>query len=351
MHPCEPRCVLIATGSLEWQTALPSQAVSPLSTTRSCDYREDEAVAMWKLWGVDARRSRPFLLSAIRGWMLAAVCLGCALLGCAGAAPEPNVDRVSRTGIEFFTFLQSRGRSIAEIRSSLPGARADTIFLIDPDVSNDELADFIRVDGSGYRFEIFLRVIVSRVNHQIYRYVVRGNWRGVKMGYRALAHDDLYDAIYLHTHPDEKRILPSSLNDFIHAGAFPDVMTLLVGDGIALEFEIVERHEGGSVIDADGEILALKRPGRKRIRTKYQAMQGRQDAEGATLELDRLFREKVRNGHRRVTLRDPEGMLVTFDRDATLTHRLNAVYLEADIPLPRVGSQWTRARGRGLPPQ
>ncbi|MFP8882047.1 MAG: hypothetical protein VCE43_22510, partial [Myxococcota bacterium] len=271
-------------------------------------------------------------------------------LGCAGPSPPgANVDRISRSGLEFFTFLQSHGSSIAEIRSSLPGARVDTVFLVDPNATNEELADFVRVDASDYRFEVFVRVIVSRVNHLVYRYIVRGDWRGVKMGYRALAHDDLYDAIYLHTHPDEKRILPVSLNDFIHAGAFPDVMTLVVGGGIALEFEIVDPRPNGIAIEADGSVLELKRPGRKTTRTKDQAMRQRPDAEGAIFELDRIFREKVRSGHQRVTLHDPEGMLVTFDRDMTLARRLDEVYRKAGIPLPGVGSELTRAGDRDLP--
>ena len=101
------------------------------------------------------------------------------------------------------------------------------------------------------------------------------------MGYRALSHDDLYDAIYLHTHPDEKRILPVSLNDFIHAGAFPGVMTLVVGDEIALEFETGDSRRSETVLEADGSILELKRPGREAIRNKHQAINRSRDAEGA----------------------------------------------------------------------
>jgi hypothetical protein len=303
---------------------------------------------MRKPWGADVRRSwrLPLIGTSTESvrLLVVSIWLASGALGCVSAPAGTNVDRVSRTGIEFFTFLQSRGSSVAELRSSLPEARVDSIFLIDPNVSNAELADFVRVDASGYPFEIFLRVIVSKVNHQVYRYVVRGDWRGVKMGYRALSRSDLYDAIYLHTHPDEKRILPVSLNDFIHASVFPDVMTLVVGGGIALEFETADSTQSETVLDVDGSSTALKRPVRVQIRNKHQATNRRRDAEGVTFKLDRLFRQKVHSGHRRVTLQNPEGMLVTFDRDQTLTQRLDAVYLEADIALPALGSQWTRIR-------
>lgn len=313
---------------------------------------------MRKPWGRDVPEVRRLpLIGSLIGSMkriaslVSAVWMAVLWLGCVGPPLRTNVDRVSRTGIEFFTFLQSRGSSIADIRSSLPDAKVDTVFLVDPNVSNGELADFVRVDASGYSFEIFLRVIVSRVNHQVYRYIVRGDWRGVKMGYRELSHDDLYDAIYLHTHPDEKRILPVSLNDFIHASVFPNVMTLVVGAGIALEFETAESSQSETVLDADGSLTALKRPRREPLRNKHQMMGKRRDTEGPTFELDRVFRDKVYSGHRRVTLQNPEGLRVTFDRDQTLTRRLDAAYLDADISLPRVGSQWTRLPVDSLAPQ
>ena len=92
------------------------------------------------------------------GLLVAVSWLSASWMGCAGPPAGANVDRISRTGLEFFTFLQSRGSSIAEIRSSLPDASVDTVVLVAPSVSNDELAHFVRVDGSGYPFEIFLPV-------------------------------------------------------------------------------------------------------------------------------------------------------------------------------------------------
>ncbi len=57
------------------------------------------------------------------------------------------------------------------------------------------------------------------------------------MGYRSLQLPELYDAIYLHTHPRDKRVLPNSISDYIHADTFRFVSTLVVGNGIPIEFE------------------------------------------------------------------------------------------------------------------
>ncbi len=65
------------------------------------------------------------------------------------------------------------------------------------------------------------------------------------MGYESLQHPELYDAIYLHTHPRGKRIIPNSIPNYIHAETFRVVSTLLVGDGIPIEFESIERSGMG----------------------------------------------------------------------------------------------------------
>ena len=98
---------------------------------------------------------------------MAAIWLAGGWLGCAGPPMGTDVDRISRTGLEFFTFLQSRGSSIAEIRSSLPDARVDSVFLIDPGVSNEELADFVLRQGIVARQDGGEAVAALVLHHQI----------------------------------------------------------------------------------------------------------------------------------------------------------------------------------------
>jgi len=117
------------------------------------------------------------------------------------------------------------------------GASIGSVFLIDENVTNEELGEYIQSEASDYPFEIFLRVTVSTADQRVYRYIVKGDWRSVKMGYGSLQHPELYDAIYLHTHPRGKRLIPNSIPDYIHAGTFRFVSTLLVGNGISIEFE------------------------------------------------------------------------------------------------------------------
>jgi hypothetical protein len=89
------------------------------------------------------------------------------------------------------------------------------------------------------------------------------DWRSVKMGYGSLQHPELYDAIYLHTHPRGKRIIPDSVPDYVHAETFKIVSTLLIGNGISIEFESVEKSGNGvDQFEIDGRRFSLKRPRR-----------------------------------------------------------------------------------------
>jgi hypothetical protein len=182
-----------------------------------------------------------------RSWVCAiAAFSGAAMAGCvgpSGALRAERIDRVSRSSESFSAFLQSPGKTIDEIRELMPDAKADSVYLIDENVTNEELGEFIQQEAGGYSFEIFLRVTVSTENKRVYRYVVEGDWRSVKMGYGSLLHAELYDAIYLHTHPQGKRVIPNSISDYIHAETFKIVSTLLVGNGIAIEFESIEQSE------------------------------------------------------------------------------------------------------------
>jgi len=273
-----------------------------------------------------------------RTWACAIAALAAAGAGCAGLTrtqPTYNIDRISRSGEAFFAFLQSPGKTIDEIRALLPGARTDSVYLIDENVTNEELGEYIQGEASDHPFEIFLRVTVSTENQHVYRYIVKGDWRSVKMGYGSLQHPELYDAIYLHTHPKGKRILPNSIPDYIHAETFPIVSTLLVGNGIPIEFERIERRDDEiDQLEVDGREFSLKRPERKRIRTKEQQRRTRRDDNDALRRLDRIFREEIETGHERVVLRNSEGMLVTYDRNRALTERLDEVYANAGITVP-----------------
>lgn len=260
------------------------------------------------------------------------------MAGCVGPSGAPraeSIDRVSRSSESFSAFLQSPGKTIDEIRELMPDAKVDSVYLIDENVTNEKLGEFIQQEASGYSFEIFLRVTVSTENKRVYRYVVKGDWRSVKMGYGSLLHPELYDAIYLHTHPQGKRIIPNSISDYIHAETFKIVSTLLVGNGIAIEFESIEQSEDRvDHFDVDGRNFSLKRPERKRIRSRNQLRRRPRDANASVRELNRVFTENVESGHERVALRNSEGMLVTYERNRGLKQRLNEVYREAGLVLP-----------------
>ncbi len=249
-----------------------------------------------------------------------------------------RIGPVSRSSESFAAFLQSPGKTIGEIKRLMPGARADTVYLIDEDVTNEELGDYIQREASGYAFEIFLRVTVSTANQRVYRYLVKGDWRSVKMGYGSLQQPDLYDAIYLHTHPKDRRVIPNSISDYIHAETFRNVSTLLVGNGIPIEFESIQENSSGvDYFEVDGQEFSLKRPERKRIRSKERLRRKQGDADDAARALNRIFVEHVKNGHERVTLRNSEGMLITYERNRTLNQRLNEVYRDAGLQLPMEG--------------
>ncbi len=271
-------------------------------------------------------------------WVCAIAALAAAWAGCAGLTAtrtSHKIDRVSRSSETFFAFLQSPGNTIDEIREFMPDASIDSVYLIDENVTNDELGEYIQFEASDYPFEIFLRVTVATATQHVYRYIVKGDWRSVKMGYGTLQHPELYDAIYLHTHPRGKRIIPNSIPDYIHAATFGHVSTLLVGNGISVEFESIEGSASGvDWFEVDGQRFSLKRPEKRHLRSKEQLRRSQHDVDDAVRELDRIFREKVEAGHGRVTLRNSEGMLVTYERNRALDRRLNEVYRNADLPLP-----------------
>jgi hypothetical protein len=166
------------------------------------------------------------------------------------------------------------------------------------------------------------------------------------MGFRSLQHPELYDAIYLHTHPRDKRVIPNSISDYIHAKTFGTVSTLLVGNGIPIEFESIEqRRTGVDLFEVDGHEFSLERPKRKRIRSKEPLRRRRREPNDAVHELNRIFVENVRNGHERVALRNSEGMLVTYERNRTLSRRLNEVYRDAGLRLPTDGGSFAASIG------
>jgi hypothetical protein len=276
-----------------------------------------------------------------RTWACAAAALAAAWAGCAGltaARPANNIDRVSRSREAFFAFLQSPGKTIDEIRNFMPNAGVDSVYLIDENVTNEELGEYIQSEASDYAFEIFLRVTVSTADQHVHRYIVKGDWRSVKMGYRSLQHPELYDAIYLHTHPRSKRVIPNSIPDYIHAESFRIVSTLLVGGGIPIEFESIERNRSGvDPFEIDGRRFSLKRPEKQRLRSSERLRRRQHDADDAVRELDRIFRENVEIGHERVALRNSEGMLLTYERNRTLDRRLDEVYRNAGLVLPTGG--------------
>jgi len=279
-----------------------------------------------------------------RTWVCVIAGLATAAAGCAGLTrtrSTQNIDRVSRSGEAFFEFLHSPGKTIAEIRKLLPSASTDSVFLIDEDVTNEELGEYIQDEACDQSFEIFLRVIVSTDNQRVYRYIVKGDWRSVKMGYGSLAHTELYDSIYLHTHPVGKRIIPNSIPDYIHAETFRIVSTLLVGNGIPIEFESIERSKSGvDHFEVDGQKFSIKRPDRVRVRSKGQVRRRERDAEHPVRELDRIFTENVETGHERIRLRNSDGMLISYDRNRTLSQRLNEAYRNAGILLPMGGESF-----------
>ena len=249
-----------------------------------------------------------------------------------------HIDRVSRSRESFAAFLQSPGKTIVEIRKLMPGARADSVYLIDENATNEELGEYIQQDASDYPFEIFLRVTVSTASQRVHRYIVKGDWRSVKMGYGSLQHPELYDAIYLHTHPRGKRVIPNSIADYVHAETFRIVSTLLVGNGIPIEFESIGKSENDvDHFEVDGQEFSLERPERERVRSKEQLRRRQRDADDSVLELNRIFTENVKSGHDRVALRNSDGMLVTYERNRSLNQRLNEIYRGAGL-LPPMGS-------------
>ena len=273
-----------------------------------------------------------------RAWACAVAALAAAWAGCAeltAARPSNNIDRVSRSRETFFAFLQSPGKTIDEIRELMPHARIDSVYLIDENATNEALGEYIQSEASDYAFEIFLRVTVSIANQRVYRTIVKGDSRSIKMGYGSLQHPELYDAIYLHTHPRGKRIIPNSIPDYIHADMFGIVSTLLVGDGIPIEFESIEGNRSGvDQFEVDGRRFSLKRPEKRRLRSKQRLRRSKHDVDDAVRELDRIFREHVASGHERVVLRNSEGMLITYERNRALSRRLDEVYRHAGLLLP-----------------
>ena len=114
--------------------------------------------------------------------------------------------------------------------------------------------------------------------------------------------------------------------------------TLLVGNGIAIEFESIERS--GSDVDrleVDGRRFSLKCPERRRLRTREHRRRSRRNADDAMRELDRIFRENVEASFERVALKNSEGMLVTYERNRLLDRRLDEVYRNAGLLLPTGG--------------
>ncbi len=273
-----------------------------------------------------------------RTWVCAVAALAAAWAGCAGLRGAPSahdIDRVSRSRESFFAFLQSPGKTIDEIRNFMPDAGVDSVYLIDENVTNEELGEYIQSEASDYAFEIFLRVTVSTADQHVYRYIVKGDWRSVKMGYGSLQHPELYDAIYLHTHPRGRRIIPNSIPDYIHAESFKIVSTLLVGNGIPIEFESIEGNRSGvDQFEVDGRRFSVKRPEKQRLRSKQRLRRSKHDVDDAVRELDRIFRENVASGHERVVLRNSEGMLITYERNRALSRRLDEVYRHAGLLLP-----------------
>ena len=275
----------------------------------------------------------------------AAVCviavLTAAFAGCAGLMDTQRaqrIDQVSRSSESFTAFLQSPGKTIDEIEELMPGTRADSVYMIDEGVTNEELGEYIQREASGYPFEIFLRVTVSTANQRVYRYIVKGDWRSVKMGYRSLQLPELYDAIYLHTHPRDKRVLPNSISDYIHADTFGFVSTLVVANGIPIEFESTGKSNNGvDHFEVDGQEFSLERPERERIRSKERLRRNWSNADDAARALNRIFVENVKNGHERVALRISDGMLITYERNRPLNQRLNEVYRDAGLHLPMGG--------------
>jgi hypothetical protein len=327
-------------------TAIPIKLVQVLMNTGCGSAIKSERRSALKSNVLLINRYRPMIsrrsvLRGLYGLGAAALCTGCAGLPRSNRQRRPrnlNIDRVSRSDQDFFEFLQAPGLSIAEIRSRLPQSEVDSVFLIDPAITNEELGEYLTTDASEYPFEIFLRVIVSLINQQVYRYLVRGGKRNVKMGHGFVSHSKLYDAIYLHTHPKGKRIIPNSIGDYMHADFSQDVQTLLVGDGIHIEFKTVAPHSPASdsvdVLIADGTETSFKRPYVGWVHSKAQADRRILDQEAPAFRLDHAFREKVGAGHKLITVKSADGMLVLYDRDRTLSSRLNEVYVEAQLPLP-----------------
>ncbi|HXV36165.1 MAG TPA: hypothetical protein VEC18_03395 [Myxococcota bacterium] len=277
----------------------------------------------------------------------ASACVACASPG--GGARTAKIDQVSRSAEAFTAFLGSRGRAIEQIRAAMPRAPAESVYLVAPEVPNAELARYIELDASGYAFEIFLRVLVSKRDRRVHRYLVKGDWRSVKLGFTSLRDPEWYDAVYLHTHPRDKRLIPNSIPDFLHAEVFPNVSKLVVGDGIPVEFESIARNADGiDVFEIDGRQLSIERPTHAPPRTKDELRRAQHDVDDAARELDRIFRESVERGSQRVELRNADGMRVVYDRRRPLAARLDDVYRLAELALPeeRAGSAPARASSR-----
>ena len=104
------------------------------------------------------------------------------------------------------------------------------------------------------------------------------------------------------------------------------------------KFESIERSGNGvDQFEVDGRRFSLKRPEKRRLRSKEQRRRGRRNADEPVRELDRIFRENVETSYERVTLQNSEGMLVTYERNRGLDRRLDEVYRNAGLLLPTGG--------------
>jgi len=295
--------------------------------------------------GADALRAHPILsnfqcsisplhwdgppIDAMRIFAEAGIPVGMCAMPLAGAsAPLSVAGLMTIANAEILS-------GVTILQTLVPGAKTDSVYLIDENVTNEELGEYIQREASEYPFEIFLRVTVSKIDQHVYRYIVKGDWRSVKMGYGSLAQPELYDAIYLHTHPRDKRVIPNSIPDYIHAETFRNVSTLLVGSGIPIEFESIPRREDKvDTFDVDGREFSRTRVEPKRPRTAEQARRSRGDADDDARELDRIFTQNVEAGHDRVVLQNSEGMRIIYERSRPVDQRLNEVYRSAGLDLP-----------------
>ena len=112
------------------------------------------------------------------------------------------------------------------------------------------------------------------------------------------------------------------------------------------KFESIERSGNGvDQFEVDGRRFSLKRPEKRRLRSKEQRRRGRRNADDAVRELDRIFRENVETGHERVALQNSDGMLVTYERNRALGRRLDEVYRNAGLLLPMGGDNLASSSG------